>query len=82
MGTDGRDVAAKFGKMHKNVLQAIQNLECSSEFRRLNFQPFKINDLTGESTSHIEMTEEGGRLKLKTALGKRCHFSTMRRNGT
>lgn len=32
-------VHEQFGKRHKNVLQAIDRLECSEEFRRLNFQP-------------------------------------------
>jgi Rha family phage regulatory protein len=31
-------VAEKFDKDHKNVLQSIQNLECSTTFRELNFQ--------------------------------------------
>jgi Rha family phage regulatory protein len=56
---DSRDVAAYFGKDHKNVLQSIRNLSCSDQFRRLNFQPFKIKDLACESTSHVEMTEIG-----------------------
>lgn len=34
-----RNVAENFEKKHKNVLQAIENLECSEEFARLNFQP-------------------------------------------
>lgn len=32
------DVADHFDKQHKNVLQSIRNLECSEEFRLLNFQ--------------------------------------------
>lgn len=36
--TNSRDVAELFGRLHKNVLQGIQNLECSDDFRRLNFQ--------------------------------------------
>lgn len=56
---DSRDVAAYFRKDHKNVLQAITNLHCSPRFRGLNFQPFKINDLTGETTSHVTMTKDG-----------------------
>jgi Rha family phage regulatory protein len=32
-------VAEKFGKEHKNVLEDIQNLECSPIFRELNFEP-------------------------------------------
>lgn len=49
---DSRDVAAFFGKLPKNVLRDIQNLHCSDEFRRINFEPIKINDLTGRHTSH------------------------------
>jgi Rha family phage regulatory protein len=58
---DSRDVARFYEKEHKNVLQAIRNLNCSDEFRRLNFQPFKIRDLAHslELTSHVEMTKLG-----------------------
>ena len=31
------DVAETFGKEHKNVLRDIRELECSDDFRRLNF---------------------------------------------
>lgn len=56
---DSRDVAAYFGKEHRRVLQTIRELQCSGDFRRHNFVPFKINDLTGESTSHVMMTKDG-----------------------
>jgi len=36
---NSRDVAEFFGKQHKNVLRDIGNLECSDDFRRLNFEP-------------------------------------------
>ena len=39
MFTTSQIVAQAFGKEHKNVLQSIENLECSSEFHQLNFQP-------------------------------------------
>jgi anti-repressor protein len=35
--TNSRLVAEMFEKLHKNVLRDIENLECSNEFRRLNF---------------------------------------------
>jgi Rha family phage regulatory protein len=56
---DSRDVAAYFGKEHRRALQTIRELHCSEDFRQHNFVPFKIKDLTGESTSHVEMTESG-----------------------
>lgn len=34
-----RKVAEVFKKKHKNVLQAIENLECSASFHQANFQP-------------------------------------------
>ncbi|WP_334151612.1 phage regulatory protein/antirepressor Ant [Hyphomicrobium sp.] len=58
--TSSRDVADAFEKNHRDVLRAIRNLidaEPSLELR--NFAPFKINDLTGESTSHYEMDRDG-----------------------
>src|SRR6185503_12517665 len=56
---DSRDVAAYFGKEHKHVLRDIREARCSEEFRRSNFGPFNIKDLTGESTSHVMMTKNG-----------------------
>ena len=39
-------VAEIFSKQHKNVLQAIRELDCSDEFRGLNFKPsLKIRQL-------------------------------------
>jgi Rha family phage regulatory protein len=37
--TTSLQVAEHFGKLHKNVLRAIENLECSAEFYQLNFEP-------------------------------------------
>ena len=34
-----RAVADRFNKQHKDVLRAIDNLECSEEFSRRNFAP-------------------------------------------
>lgn len=36
--TDSRRVAKHFGKRHDNVLRAIDRLDCSDEYRRLNFE--------------------------------------------
>lgn len=36
--TTSLKVAEVFGKLHKNVLRAIDNMDCSDEFRRLNFE--------------------------------------------
>lgn len=57
---DSRDVARFFGKNHKDVLRAIRNLIKSEPILgRRNFAPYKINDLTGETTSHYKMDRDG-----------------------
>ena len=43
-------VAQAFGKEHKNVLRYIQNLECSSKFRELNFELSSYTSKTGNGT--------------------------------
>ena len=59
--TTSLDVAQNFGKKHKNVLQSIDNLECSEEFARLNFQLcHKINELqNGKPQPYYEITRDG-----------------------
>lgn len=56
---DSRDVAATFARNHKDVLRAYREAHCSAEFRQRNFAPFKTNDLTGETLSHVLMTKNG-----------------------
>lgn len=57
---DSRDVARVFARQHKDVLRSIRKLISSEPILgRRNFAPFKINDLTGESTSHYEMDRDG-----------------------
>lgn len=57
--TDSRRVAAHFGKLHKNVLRAFDELECSSEFNRLNFEPVEFVDEKGETRRQVLMTKNG-----------------------
>lgn len=50
------DISNRFGKRHDNVCRDIENLECSQEFRRLNFEesvyhsrqnkPLKVHNIT------------------------------------
>lgn len=57
--TDSRRVAKHFHKLHKNVLQAFDRLDCSDEFRRLNFQPVEEVDEKGEQRRMVRMTKDG-----------------------
>ena len=56
---DSRDVADFFEKRHTHVLAAIRDLVAKEPAIGTNFRSFKINDLTGESTSHYEMDRDG-----------------------
>ena len=54
-------VAEKFGKLHKDVLRKIENLECSKDFTERNFTLcHKINELqNGKPQPFYEMTKDG-----------------------
>jgi Rha family phage regulatory protein len=58
--TTSMKVAAKFGKQHKNVLQSIEALDCSAEFRKLNFQLSSFT-VPGNRRPYpmVEMTRDG-----------------------
>ena len=57
--TTSLEVARYFGKEHKNVLQSIEKLECSGDFRRLNFQPSNYLNEQGKQQPAYEMTRDG-----------------------
>lgn len=52
-------VSQHFGKKHKNVLQAIETLDCSAEFNGLNFQPIYYTDGRGRQKPAYEITRDG-----------------------
>ncbi|EMB5130504.1 Rha family transcriptional regulator [Escherichia coli] len=52
-------VAEFFRKLHKNVIQKIEALECSSEFTELNFKPSKYTDSTGRKLPMYQITKNG-----------------------
>lgn len=57
--TTSLQIAEHFGKRHKNVMQAIANLECSPEFTGLNFQPSEYTDATGRKLPCYRITRDG-----------------------
>lgn len=57
--TDSLRVAKAFGKKHKNVLQAIDRLECDTGFSRLNFGPSTYKDGRGKQQRAVLMTRAG-----------------------
>lgn len=52
-------IAEKFGKQHKNVLRAIENLECSPAFAELNFELSEYTDSTGRSRPMYRLSRDG-----------------------
>jgi Rha family phage regulatory protein len=52
-------VAQKFGKEHKNVLRDIENLSCSDDFRRLNFELSPYISLQNKKLPMYIMTKDG-----------------------
>jgi Rha family phage regulatory protein len=56
---DSREIAATFGRQHKDVLRAYRELACSADFRQRNFAPFHSKDLSGSTLSHVLMTKNG-----------------------
>lgn len=52
--TTSLKVAEAFGKQHKAVLRAIENLECTQEFRQRNFAPaqYEVKTPTGGTASY------------------------------
>lgn len=61
--TDSRRVAKHFKKAHKNVLRAYDQLECSPEFNRRNFEPVIEEYRNGKGGVQkdrvIRMTKDG-----------------------
>jgi Rha family phage regulatory protein len=54
-----RFIAEKFGKSHKNVIQSIENIDCSEEFSRLNFQPSDFEATRGKFFKEYLITRDG-----------------------
>lgn len=57
--TTSRFVAEVFGKHHKDVIRAIERLDCSDEFNERNFAPVEYIDAKGEARPMYEMTFDG-----------------------
>jgi Rha family phage regulatory protein len=68
--TTSVEVAKRYGKQHKNVLRSYDNLGCSDDFNRLNFEPVEYVDEKGESRRMIRMTRDGYMLLVGKFSGK------------
>lgn len=61
--TTSLKVAEAFGRQHKNVIQKVENLECSAEFASANFsahvQKVSIGNGANRESKYYEMTKDG-----------------------
>ena len=57
--TTSLEIAARFGRTHKNVLRAIDNIGCTAEFSRLNFEPRDYIDERGKVQPCFNITRDG-----------------------
>lgn len=54
-----RTIAKNFKKLHKDVLKAVRNLECSEEFNERNFAPVEYVDTKGQTRTEYAVTRDG-----------------------
>jgi Rha family phage regulatory protein len=65
LGKDGRitvtskDIAEKFGKTHFNAIRDIERLDCSDEFRALNFEASSYISKQNKRLECFDMTRDG-----------------------
>ena len=57
--TTSQIVAEMFGKRHDNVLSSIQDLECSNEFRALNFEQSSYTTTQNKKSPMYFITKDG-----------------------
>ena len=70
---DSRQIAEHFDKAHKNVLRDIDNLDCSDEFSRLNFEhtPY-VHPQNGQTYQMCQMTRDGFTFLVMGFTGKKA----------
>ena len=68
------DVAYHFDKQHKNVLRDIETLECSSEFRRLNFEPSSYYNSQNKTQPMFKLTRDGFAMLVMGFAGAKAVF--------
>jgi len=67
-----REVAETFGKLHKNVMQSIETLECSTEFGQLNFQPSYYKNSQNKRQPEFLITRDGFTFLVMAFTGKKA----------
>ncbi len=65
-------IAEAFGKLHKDVLRAIRNMQCSEEFNRRNFAPVAYLDDKGEPRTMYNVTRDGAMMLVMGFTGTKA----------
>jgi Rha family phage regulatory protein len=67
-----REISEKFGKQHNNVLAKIDKMECSDEFRQLNFKLSEYESPQGKDIKQYLMTRDGFTFLIMGFTGKKA----------
>ena len=70
--TTSKKIANVFGKQHKNVLRAIEKLDCSTEFSQLNFEPAEYFDEQGKPRPCFNITRDGAAFLIMGFTGEKA----------
>ena len=70
--TTSNKIANVFGKQHKNVLRAIENLDCSSEFRQRSYAPAEYIDEQGKPRPCFNITRDGAAFLIMGFTGEKA----------
>ncbi len=70
--TTSLDVAEKFHKRHDNVIQAVSMLECSREFRLLNFQESSYQNEQNKTLPMYRISRDGFAFLVMGFTGKKA----------
>ena len=70
--TTSNKIANVFGKQHKNVLRAIEKLDCSTEFSQLNFAPAEYFDEQGKPRPCFNITRDGAAFLIMGFTGEKA----------
>lgn len=72
VATDSLSVAKGFGRVHKTILRAIENMECDADFRQRNFVPANYTDAQGKTRPRYIMSKDGFTFLVMGFTGKRA----------
>ena len=70
--TTSLNIAEVFGKRHDNIIRDIQKLDCSEEFRLLNFEETTYLDEFGREQPMVELTKNGTAFLVMGFTGKQA----------